>query len=400
MRLLVSSSTYPLRPDDGIPRFVHDLAEALAERCPVFALAPDAPGVPRRQRLGRVEVRRFRYFWPPSAQRLAYGHGMRDNLRASWLARLQPPSLLLAQALATHRLAREEGIDHVNSHWLVPSGLATALARGARPRFGHLLTVHAADVYLLQRLPFGRALTRFVLDRSDAVFADGSHVRDSLDALAGRRSGARLQPNGVRLALFREAGPEPVESPFEGGYLLFTGRLAEKKGVSYLLRALPRVLERHPKLGLVVIGYGTLEAELREESSRLGVAGSVRFLGRKPHAEVARWLRGARLAVVPSIIDRYGETEGMPTVVIEAMAAGARVVGSAVDGIPDVIRHGENGWLCRPRDPEDLAEKILTGLEEPASSPLARASAETAERFDWSAVAGHYLATLEALRAS
>ncbi len=396
MRVLISSSTFPIQPDDGLPRFVYDLAEALAARCSVTSLVPGAPGAPGRERMGDVEVRRFTYFLPPGLQRLAYGNGMRENLRASLLTRLQPPAFLAAQIRATRSLCASESIDVVNSHWLIPQGLSTALARGRRPRFGHVLTVHAGDVYLLRRLPFGGALARFVLGRSDAVFADGSHVRDSLDALAGRASGAALQPNGVRLELFRDASePGPVASPFEAGYLLFVGRFAEKKGASYLLQALPRVRERHPGLGLVAIGYGALEGELREEAQRLGVAGAVRFLGRQPHAEIGRWLRGARLAVVPSIVDRWGETEGMPTVVIEAMAAGTRVVGSAVDGIPDLIRHGENGWLCRPKDAADLAEKILTALEDPAESPLALRSRATAERFAWPEVAARYVATFE-----
>jgi glycosyltransferase involved in cell wall biosynthesis len=396
MRVLISSSTFPIRPDDGIPRFVYDLAEALSARCQVTALVPGAPGAARRERMGSIEVRRFTYFLPPRWQRLAYGHGMRDNLRASLLARLQPPPFVAAQALATRSLCASLGIDVVNSHWLVPQGLSSALARGRSPRFGHVLTVHAADIFLLKRLPLGAAITRFVLGRTDSVFAVGSHVRDHLDALAGRASGAEIQPVGVQVGLFRTPPAQaPIASPFEGGYLLFFGRLAEKKGGTYLLQALPKVLERHPDLGLVVIGYGALEGALRREAEALGISPSVRFLGRRSHAEIARWLHGARLAVVPSIVDRHGETEGMPTVVIEAMAAGTRVVASAVDGIPDVIRHAENGWLCRPADPGDLAEKILTGLEDPPESELRRRGLSTADRFAWPQVASRYLEAFE-----
>jgi glycosyltransferase involved in cell wall biosynthesis len=281
---------------------------------------------------------------------------------------------------------------------MIPSGLASALARGANPRFGHVLTVHAADVYMLRALPFGKPLARFILERSDHVFADGSHVRDSLDALIDTASGAQLQPNGVTVERFREADARPVASPFGAGYLLFFGRLAEKKGVTYLLQAMPRVLERHPGLGLIVIGYGPLEGALKAEAASLGIEASVHFAGRKSHAEIGRFLRGSRVAVVPSIIDSHGETEGMPTVVVEAMASGTRVVGSAVDGIPDVIRHGENGWLCREKDPEDLALKILTALDDPATSGIPGRGLETANRFDWSEVAARYVEVFERLR--
>jgi glycosyltransferase involved in cell wall biosynthesis len=403
MRVLISTSTFPIRADDGLPRFVYDLAEALAEPCQVTCLVPDADGAAKREQLGPLDVRRFTYFLPRRWQRLAYGHGMRENLRASLLCKLQPPPFIAIQTRETRRLVAAEHIDVVNSHWMIPSGLSSALARGSgdRPggaRFGHVLTVHAADVYMLRGLPLGGAIARFILDRSDYVFADGSHVRDSLDELIGGESGAQLQPNGVRVALFREASRAPAASPFPDGYLLFFGRLAEKKGVTYLLQAMPRLLERHPGLGLVVIGYGPLEDELRDEARSLGIAGSVEFAGRKSHAEIGAHLAGSRLAVVPSIIDSRGETEGMPTVVIEAMASGTRVVGSAVDGIPDVIRHGENGWLCREKDPADLAEKILTALDDPESSPIRGRSLNTANRFDWSEVAARYVEAFERVR--
>ena len=391
MRVLISASTFPIRAGDGQPRFVYDLAQALSKHADVIALAPDAPGAARRERMGDVDVRRFTYFLPRTAQALAYGHGIRSNMRQSWRAKLQPPSFVLCQARATRELVRKERIELVNSHWMIPQGLSTALVRGAGRRFRHVLTVHAGDVYMLQSLPFGRAIANFIVSRSDFVFAVGTHVRESLDGLLGRPSRASLQPMGANLSLFREGAGEPsVETRFPAGYLLFIGRLSEKKGAVYALRALPRVHERYPELGLVIIGYGELEDELRAEVTRLGVERSVAFEGRKNHEEISRYLRSSRVAVVPSIVDSRGETEGMPTVVVEALASGTRVVGSRVDGIPDVIRHRENGWLCREKDPEDLADKILLALEEPDDSDVKRNSAATADGLDWSAVAAHY----------
>ena len=85
MRVLISASTFPVREGDGLPRFVYDLAQALAKFADVTALAPDAPGAAKRERMGDVDVRRFTYFLPRSAQTLAYGHGIRANMRESYL---------------------------------------------------------------------------------------------------------------------------------------------------------------------------------------------------------------------------------------------------------------------------------------------------------------------------
>jgi glycosyltransferase involved in cell wall biosynthesis len=243
-------------------------------------------------------------------------------------------------------------------------------------------------------LPFGSQIARFVLKRSDAVLADGSHVRDTLDELLGWPSGAVIQPMGAWIDRFRPQKNAP-ENTAAGEVIFFVGRLVAKKGVTYLLRAMPIVLRQHPAARLVVGGGGPLEESLQNEAEQLGLARNVEFLGPLAHDEVVHRFQNCRVAVVPSVFDEHGETEGMPTVVVEAMAAGARVVGSEVAGIPDVIRHGENGWLARPGDPVDLAAQIIKALDDHGTGVIELAAA-TAREHDWSNVAHRYLAAFEA----
>jgi glycosyltransferase involved in cell wall biosynthesis len=398
MRVLISTSTFPLQIGDALPRFVYDLADALTETCHVTVLAPAAVGFPLQEVLGRVEVRRFKYFWPESLQKLAYGHGMRDNMRASPLARVQPLTYCAAQTLAIRSLVRQHGFDVVNSHWMIPQGLSAALARGRKPAFRHVLSVHSTDVHLLHSIPVGSVLARFVLSRSNHVFVVSNHMRSRLDSLSGQQSNATVLPMGVRNDVFRGKDVEPMPSVFPQGYLLFFGRFAEVKGITYLLRALPEVLRSHAGIGLVLIGYGTMEQRLRDETQSLGLGNSVVFAGKKTHEEIVRYLRGCRAVVVPSILQDRGETEGLPTVIMEALAAGSRVVASNVDGIPDIIRHGENGWLCEPAQPKDLAEKILVALADREPSSIRRHAVETAKRFDWRVVAANYAAAFQESR--
>lgn len=401
-RVLITTSTFPVHPDDGIPRFIHDLAQSLSAHAQVTVLAPHAKGATRDERLDDVDVHRFSYFRPLRLQRLALGQGMLENLRGSLLAKVQIPSYLVRQATATRRLIRQKNIDVVNAHWLVPQGVTSAWAcRGGIARL--VLHVHAGDVYLLKRLRFGGAIARYVVSRSVAVLADGSHVRDTLDELLGFKSGAMLQPMGADTTKFgRNAASASTQGiagdcreTFPQGFLLFVGRMSEKKGVIYLVRALPAVRERFPSVGLILIGDGPERSNVEREVRRLQLGDAVRFLGRRSHAEIVGYLHSCHVAVVPSIIDSYGETEGMPTVVVECLAAGVRVVGSAVDGIPDVLRHRENGWLCREKDPADLAEKIVSALEDPADSAIPRNAVATATDHEWGKVAERYMKHLE-----
>jgi phosphatidylinositol alpha-1,6-mannosyltransferase len=252
-------------------------------------------------------------------------------------------------------------------------------------------TLHGGDAYLLRRLPFARRIAGFVAARSEALLAVSSNVRDALDAALGRPSGALVQPMGVALSRFAAEEAGPTSAPeFPGGFVLYVGRLVPIKGVEHWLRALPRVLAAHPELGACVVGSGPAEAELRAEAARLGIAGRVRFAGRLPHAEVARLLGACRAVAVPSVTRAGGRAEGMPAVVAEALAAGAPLVATATGGIPDVVRHGENGWLCRERDPADLAEKLLAALAD-RSPERSRRARESARALDWERVADRYL---------
>lgn len=412
-RILVTTSTFPVKTDDGIPRFILDLALALSHYADVTVLAPDAPGAALRERLGNVEVQRFSYFWPRSRQRLAISNqgGMRDNMRGSLLAKIQFPLFLLRQAANLRRLVYQRSFDVVNAHWLVPQGLTAAWVLRGSHDVKLVLHVHAGDVYLLQKLAFGRWIARFVVKRSAAIFADGSHVRDALDQLLGYDSHAILQPMGVNQQQFaRRTDGQSVsdglaihptdadfsDTEFPDGFILFVGRLVEKKGAIYLVRAMRRIHERKPGVGLVIVGYGHEEAALRAEVEELHLQDRVQFVGRKSHPQIVGLLHACRVAAVSSIIDSRGETEGMPTVVVEALAAGVPVVGSNVDGIPDVIQHAENGWLCQEKDPDDLAEKLLTALDCDRNQ-IAEAAVATAEKYDWQQVAANYLVCIEGL---
>ena len=222
MKILVTTSTFPLQAKDSTPGFVYNLANVLGKYCEVDVLAPDNPKAEQFQRMGSVNVERFTYFLLPRLQRLAYGHGMRQNLRSSFLAKIQVLPFFLRRIWSIRSQVRQNRIDLVNSHWLVPQGLSAALARGQSWRFAHVASVHAGDVYLLNKVPQGGTIARFIVQRTDAVFADGSHVRETLDELLGYPSKAIVQPMGAHIDFFRGGEKQRgVESPFRNGFLLF-----------------------------------------------------------------------------------------------------------------------------------------------------------------------------------
>jgi glycosyltransferase involved in cell wall biosynthesis len=136
------------------------------------------------------------------------------------------------------------------------------------------------------------------------------------------------------------------------------GRLQPEKGVDVFLRAAALVSARVPSARFVVVGDGPLRGELEALAGRLGLEGRVEFLGYRPDAR--ELLGGLDVLAVSS------RSDGAPLVVLEALTAGVPVVGSAVGGIPDQIRHGREGLLVPPGDPHALADALAALVAEPA----------------------------------
>jgi len=165
------------------------------------------------------------------------------------------------------------------------------------------------------------------------------------------------------------------------GYVLFAGRFVEKKGASYLIEAMRRLESEGRDLRLVLIGVGPLANELKRAATALK---KVEFIDWVPNTELRHWMRGALALCVPSLQASDGDAEGLPTVVLEAMAAGTPVIGSRHAGIGEAIEHERTGFLVEERDPEALAAPLRRLDDEPG---LRRRLGENArgvavERFD------------------
>jgi glycosyltransferase involved in cell wall biosynthesis len=397
MRVLIATSTFPLSDDDGLPRFVYDLARAMSAFCTVTVLAPHHGGAPLEASMGRLTVKRFRYAWPASVRPLAYGSGMRENMKASRTAGFQVPAYMAALTMAVRKLSLGRRYDVVNSHWLVPQGLGVALACGRKQSSAHVASVHAGDVSLLETLPTGKQITRFIARRTDLFLPVSSPLGERLQKLAGTGVRWAAQPMGVDFERFsRPLDRLPAPLPFSGHFILFVGRMVAKKGVAGLLEAMARLAPEFPELGLVLIGSGPLEGALKARARMLGLGPRVSFLGRRGHADIRAYMHACTVLAVPSIVDPRGETEGMPTVLAEALAAGCRVVAGRVDGIIDWIVDGCNGWLARPGDSGDLARRMREALMFQGAG-IKTAARETARRLDWSRVAESYLNHFESV---
>jgi glycosyltransferase involved in cell wall biosynthesis len=166
-----------------------------------------------------------------------------------------------------------------------------------------------------------------------------------------------MQPNGNSLEKKRSLGLD-----HNGIVIGFVGWLLPIKGPMYLLKAMQHIWPDHPTASLVMIGKGELDVELRAQALRMNANGKVKFLGWRE--DIHEIMPVFDLLVLPSL------NEGMGRVLVEAMAAGKPVVASEVGGIPDLVKHGETGYLVRPADEKALAKGIKKILNDPEQAKL------------------------------
>lgn len=379
-RLLVLTSTYPRWQSDATPGFVHALARRLTDRFEVMVLCPHACGAARREVMDGVKVRRYRYA-PEKWESLASGGGIINNLRQAPIRWALVPLFLVAQTWATWRLIRRWRPNVIHAHWLIPQGLIVALlslVNGKTPPF--LVTSHGVDLHALRFWPMPM-IKRFVTRRAAAVTVVSSAMVDVMKAQGIPTEGVRVEPMGVDLEnLFT---PDKAV-PRSDNEILFVGRLVEKKGLRYLIEAMPAILEKYPEVQLTVAGFGPEEPALRSQAQALGIGEKVRFLGPVSQEKLPDLYRRATVFVAPFVEAAGGDQEGLGLVTVEAIGCGCPVVVSDLPAIGDVIDNAE--LLAPPSCSSGLATRVKHLMTLSAQSRIdiqSNLRMRVVKRFNW-----------------
>jgi glycosyltransferase involved in cell wall biosynthesis len=394
-KILVLASTFPRWKDDVEPRFVEYLCEKLAATHSVTVLAPHYPGAKIHEKLGAdendFEVYRFRYF-VPSLQLLAYDGGILANIRGNMLNVFLVPFFLVAQVFKVATLHRKYDFDVIHAHWIIPQGFVAAIFSTfwwkAPPI---VITSHGGDLFALR----GRLLTaikRWILNTSKKITVVSRIMKSTCEELGIAADKIHVRSMGVDLtSLFTPGG-----GTIDRNDLIFVGRLVEKKGVGHLIRAMATLTKKHPELSLTIVGDGPDRKSLESLAIELQLGTHVLFVGHKMNTELPELLRAAKIAVMPSIVAKSGDQEGLGLVAIEAMGCGCAVVATDLAAIRDTVRHGDTGLIAIAGDEGDLAEKIDTLLnDETLTNKIAGNGRKFAlQYFDWKVVGKEYVKLL------
>jgi len=157
----------------------------------------------------------------------------------------------------------------------------------------------------------------------------------------------------------------PSSYPKKPFSLIFVGRLVEKKGVTYLIDALPAILEKFPETHLTIIGTGPELTNLRKQVEHLRLHQHVEFLGAVINTDLPNHYQQNQIAVFPFVIAENGDREGLPVVISEAIGCGCCVVTTNLLGIDDLIIDKHSGLLVAPKNSNALANTIIKLFSDP-----------------------------------
>lgn len=357
-RVVYVVSLFPCWSETFIVREIHALVEAgidvriLSLKPPSETLIHDDAAAlldrVRHPRTGAIVAAEF--LCTALRHPLAVAGAVADVVADSWR---RPRAMLkslaaLARGFEHARWLREFDPDFIHAHWATyPSTVAWALGRILGKPFG--FTCHAHDIFVERQL-----LARKLGEAALAVTISDYNTR-------------WLQANAVPEAAQKlkvvHCGVDLAQVPWrpdgrKAGSILAVGRLHPVKGFDTLIDALALLHQRGTDFSCRIVGAGQLEGALRERTRRMGVSGRIEFTGAQPQDVVRRWMDEATVFTLPSQVADDGDRDGIPVVLMEAMASGCAVLSTRVSGIPELIDDGVDGLLVEPRDPVALADAL------------------------------------------
>ena len=374
--VLVMTSVYPLTPDGNHGAFIREVLVRLQPTGAKFTVFAPAYEGSQSYVLEDITVHRFRYCPKP------FENLVRDG--APTKIQRQPLYLIAAALyiiLGTFQLfwlcwRSRPDLLHVN--WPFPHGLM-ALPASKLLGIPMVFSFYGGELLLAKKFPFVATILRWLLPVAREVTVISSFTQGLVRQLADSQP-LTLIPYGLTI----KAKPAKVRQPSEVPKLLFVGRLDERKGVRYLLDALPLILAEEP-VKLRIVGKGILEAELQAQCQNLDLDEAVDFLGFVTKEELAEEYATCDIFVLPAIVDSKGDTEGLGIVTIEALAHAKPVVATAVGGIPDTIVPEVTGKLVPEKNSEALANAIVDLLRESekAAAMGQKGLLDIQDKFNW-----------------
>jgi len=386
MKVLCVATAYSRFKGDIITPWLVEFVKRLKNRGINISIFTSSYRGLDNQILDGIKIYRFRYFLK-RYERLTHEETAVDRISRGPFNIILTVFYLLFGALSIVRLTRNEKFDIIHINWPFPHIIFGVLGK----KFGRarlFSSFYGVEIrWLKKKFPFLIKPFSIFINKSDVVTAISTHTAKELEGIV---------TSEVEIIPFSAAIGEKSAETTDEKEIIFVGRLVERKGVEYLIRAMEIVKNEVPHR-LIIIGDGPERQHLEEVTRSLGLEEKVTFTGMISNGERNDHYKRCSFFVLPAVYDKKGDTEGLGVVLLEAMSYSKPVIASKVGGITDIVVNRVNGLLVPPADPPALAEAIkLLATNELLKKKMGEQAKKNVDaRFNWNRIIGNLIILYE-----
>lgn len=355
MKICCIGSVYPRNNDDSEVPWLRKTVDLLVEKGhDITVFVPSFRGL-KPHTIDGVTVKRFRYF-PAKWEDLTGEEGAPNKIHKLHY-KIITLFYLMSGSLQLALLHFRKKFDILHVHWPFPHGFFSTFAT-LFCKSKVILNFHGACLLLANRYSFVRNFLKYFIKNADAVIVNSSFTGKKVTEIYERP--IYVIPYGTTVM-----PKSTVRKEGSGRQIFSVGRMIERKGFTYLIDAMPMVVSQFPDAKLVLAGGGPIRGQLIQQVNKLQLQQNVNLPGKVSAEDLEMLYAQGDIFVLPAIIDKNGDTEGLGVVLIEAMTYKIPVIASNVGGIPDVIVSGTSGILVDQRNSSMLAAELIGLLKDP-----------------------------------
>jgi colanic acid/amylovoran biosynthesis glycosyltransferase len=292
-------------------------------------------------------------------------------LRSMNFFRYGKNALSLALLYVTLPFLSKGSYDIIHCHF-GPNGSLGVLLREIGAIKGKVITTfYGYDMSTYMRKQ-GNNVYNFLFEKGDLFLPISKRFKEKLVKLGCNEQRIVVHRIGIDTDKF-EFSSRPsrkVKGTIHTVQLLTVSRLVEKKGIEYGIRAVAKVLKKHPNIEYGIAGDGLLKNKLENLIKELKIEEKVKLFGWQSQDEIIELVQKADILLAPSVTSKEGDQEGTPVTIMEALAVGLPVLSTQHSGIPELVQDGKTGFLVPERDVDALAEKLEYIIEHPETWPI------------------------------
>lgn len=358
-KIIVVTSSYPLKEGDFNGVFVHELCKALKKDVEVLVVAPWVNGVEKEEVINGIKIfRHSQFFWNIN---FAYGTDISRKLEKNPFLYFVSPFFLIYQILLIKKLVRKHKVEIIHAQWLFPAGLAAVLYKIIfNKKIKIVVSLLGADIWDFKK-GWRAKIARFVLNKSNFVGTQNSALLLEAKRLGLKNAGGVI-PMGIDTNKFNPAKFNfKIKKNYNanGPLLLFVGTLIPRKGIYPLIVAAKELKKFHPEFKLLIIGDGDLKAIISSYIKANYLSNNICLLGGISYEKLPQFYATADIFILPSL------SEGFPLVVMEALSSGANVVVSDIPAYSSLKNEGSLIKMIKAGDSDSIFLVLNEMLNDP-----------------------------------